>query len=112
MNKARKISNKSRKIKKDVPKGKGGFDYNRRIFTDIFQNKKSDVCILNTSLIWNSSLRSRIKLIKLIEDFKDFREKLHLRMKYYKSFIQSLQDIGVLECLIAYFQSLVQKIIK
>lgn len=40
-----KIGNNLKGIKKNESPKKDGFDYLRRLFTDIFHNKKSSVCI-------------------------------------------------------------------
>ena len=53
-----KMSQKSKKITKEKKKKKEvkRFDYNRRIFTDLFMNRRSGYCLLSTQIIVKSNV--------------------------------------------------------
>ena len=53
-----KMSQKSKKItkEKNVEKEVKRFDYNRRIFTDLFMNRRSGYCLLSTKIIVKSNV--------------------------------------------------------
>lgn len=55
----------SKKIKKEKENKKGKFDYIRRIYSDIFHNVRSNICIFRGSMLWRTSLKDRIQLLNV-----------------------------------------------